>query len=99
MRLPEMDDVLHEKYHCETVDQFRELIRVVLQRRLEYLQRQSAREQVLGLIAASGTWELPQDLLLRQARNTMARRVLEMRESGMAEEESKARQRLLERRR
>jgi trigger factor len=97
LRLPELDEVFLEKYHCKTVDQFRETIRIVLQRRLEYTQRQSIREQVLGLITASATWELPQDLLLRQARKTLARKVMEMREAGISEDEIKARQRMLER--
>src|SRR5262249_39705557 len=97
LRLPELDEVFLEKYHCKTVDQFRETIRIVLQRRLEYAQRRSIREQVLGLVTSSATWELPQDLLLRQARKTLARKVMEMREAGIGEDEIKARQRMLER--
>ena len=97
LRLPEIDEVFLEKYHSKTVDQFRERLRVTLDRRLEYSQRQSAREQVLNLITASATWELPQDLLMRQARKNLARREMEMRESGISEDEIKARQRLLER--
>src|ERR1051325_4768322 len=50
LRLPELDEKVLERFHCKTVDQFRETIRLVLDRRLEYNQRQSAREQVLGLI-------------------------------------------------
>ena len=97
LRLPELDELYLTKFNCKTPDQFRERLRVVLDRRLEYQQRQSAREQVLGTITASATWELPQDILQRQARKTMARRVMEMREQGMAEEEIKGRQRMLER--
>ena len=51
----------------------------------------------LGLVTASATWELPQELLQRQARKTLARRVMEMRESGVGEEEIKARERMLQR--
>ena len=97
LRLPDLDEQFLERFHCKTVDQFRESIRVVLERRLEYQQRQSAREQVLNLITASATWELPQDLLQRQARKTLARRVMEMRESGIGEEEIRARERMLQR--
>jgi trigger factor len=97
LRLPELDEAFLERFGVKTVDQLRESIRVVLDRRLEYSQRQSAREQVLGLITASATWELPQDLLMRQARKTLARRVMEMREAGIQEDEIKSRQRLLER--
>jgi trigger factor len=97
LRLPELDEHYLEKFQCKTVDQLRERLRVVLDRRLEYSQRQSAREQVLSLITASATWELPQDLLMRQARKTLARREMEMREAGIGEDEIKARQRMLER--
>jgi trigger factor len=78
------------------VDQLREQIRVLLRRRLEYTQRQSAREQVLGQIAAASEWELPKDLLIRQARKALNRRIMEMRDAGMTEEEIIGRQRLLE---
>lgn len=97
LRLPEIDEAFLERHECKTVDQFRERLRLILEYRLKYNQRQSAREQVLGLIAASSTWELPQDLLQRQARKTLARRVMEMREAGIGEEEIRARQRMLER--
>jgi len=97
LRLPELDEAFLEKYHSKTVDQLREKLFVALERRLEYSQRQSAREQVLGLITASATWELPQDMLMRQARKTLARRVMEMRESGMPEEEIQGRERMLQR--
>jgi trigger factor len=97
LRLPEIDEGFLERHDCKTVDEFRERLRLILQHRLMYRQRQSAREQVLSLIAASANWELPQDLLQRQARKTLARRVMEMRESGMPEEEIRGRQRMLER--
>jgi trigger factor len=97
LRLPELDEEFLSKYGCKSVDQFRERIRLALDNRLAYHQRQSAREQVLGRITASATWELPQDLLQRQARKTLARRVMEMRESGMGEDEIQGRQRMLQR--
>ena len=49
-----------------------EFVQTVLDRRLEYTQRQVARQQVLEKIAAGANWELPQDLLRRQARKTLA---------------------------
>jgi trigger factor len=93
--LPELTrEFLHE-FGVHTPEQLRERVRVLLQRRLEYLQRQSAREQVLAHIDEAARWELPQDLLARQARKALARRVMEMRSGGMSEEEIKARERLL----
>jgi trigger factor len=97
-RLPELTEAfLQEHMGVRTEDQLRERVRLMLERRLEYAQRQAARDQVMQQIAAASDWQLPQDLLLRQAKRALGRRVLEMRESGMAEDEIKSRQRLLER--
>jgi trigger factor len=97
MRLPEINEEFLQQFGAKTLDQLGEIIRINLERRLEYEQRQSAREQVLNQISASSTWQLPEDLLHRQARKSLARRVMEMREAGIGEEEIKARERILER--
>ncbi|HMF20197.1 MAG TPA: trigger factor, partial [Gemmataceae bacterium] len=89
----------HEFLHTfgvHSAEQLNEKVRGLLESRLEYQQRQSARDQVLAQIAASATWELPNDLLGRQARKAMARKVMEMREAGMSDEEIQGRQRLLQ---
>jgi len=97
LRMPELDEeFLESKFGVRTTDQLRERVRVMLERRLEYQQRNSAREQVLELITASADWDLPRDLLLRQARKSFARRVMEMQEAGLSEEEIRARSRMLE---
>lgn len=96
MKLPELThDFLH-LFGVHNIEQFREKVRGLLESRLEYQQRQSARQQVLELITTAGKWELPQDMLMRQARKALARRVMEMQEAGMSETEIRARQRLLE---
>ncbi|MCI0699659.1 MAG: trigger factor, partial [Planctomycetia bacterium] len=96
-RPPELTrDLLEEAFGVSTPEAFDELVRSVLERRLEYTQRQAARKQVLEQIASAATWELPQDMLRRQARKTFARRVMEMRNSGMSEEQIAGRRRLLE---
>jgi trigger factor len=96
VRLPEVTPHLLERFGVHSREQLRELIRVSLERRLEYAQRQSARTQVLEQLAGDANWELPQDLLRRQARRTLQRRVLEMRNAGMSDEEIAGRQRLLQ---
>jgi trigger factor len=96
LRLPELThDFLHT-LGVHSQEHLREQIRVLLDRRLEYPQRQSAREQVLAQIASASGWELPRDLLMRQARKHLARKVMEMQEAGMSEEEIRGRQRLLQ---
>jgi trigger factor len=97
MRLPDLTHEFLHRFGVHSEEQFREMIRVLLERRLEYQQRQAAREQVLEQIAGAANWELPRDLLMRQARKALARRVMEMQEAGMSQEEINGRRRLLER--
>jgi len=95
-RLPEVTHELCHQFGVHSQEQLRELIRVVLQRRLEYQQRQSARQQVLQHIASASSWDLPQDLLKRQARSAFNRRIMEMRSAGISEQEIVGRARMLQ---
>ncbi|MGH7223866.1 MAG: trigger factor [Gemmataceae bacterium] len=94
--LPELTHEFLHRFSVHSPEQLRELIQVILQRRLEYQQRQSARKQVMERITAASTWELPIDLLRRQAHRAMGRQIMEMRADGISEEEIKGRRRLLE---
>jgi len=96
VRLPELTaDVLGE-FGVRTPDQFNELVRTRLERYMEYTQRSVARAEVLKVLAGGQNFELPQDLLKKQIRKTLARRVMEMKSSGMTDEEIAGRRRLLE---
>jgi len=97
VRQPELTrDLLEEVFGVSTPESLKEFVRTVLERRLEYTQRQAARQQVLEKIASAATWDLPQDMLRRQARKTLARKVMEMKNAGMSDEQIKGRRRLLE---
>jgi trigger factor len=96
LRPPELTEDFLTRFGVRTPEQLRERIRVILGRRLEYTQREVARQQVLEHIAAASTWELPTDLLQRQARKALARKIMDMRATGIPEEEIVARQRLLQ---
>jgi trigger factor len=96
LRLPEKTPEFLEAFGVHSAEQFRELLRVMLERNLEHQQRRAARAQVAQQIAASSKWELPEDLLLRQARSALARRVMEMKSDGISEEEIAKQRRLLE---
>ncbi len=94
--LPELTrDYLH-KFGVHTPEQFHELMRVQLQHRLEYVQRQRARAQVMEKLAGSVNWELPEELLQRQAHRAINRRIMEMRSEGISEQEILGRRRLLQ---
>ena len=94
--LPELTHEFLHTFGVHSPEQLRELVGVLLQRRLEYQQRQSAREQVMMHIATTANWQLPEDLLRRQAHKALARRVMEMQADGISEQEIVARRRVLE---
>jgi trigger factor len=94
--LPELTHEFLHTFGVHSPEQLRELLQVVLDRRLEHQQRQAARKQVMDLITAATSWELPPDLLRRQAHRAMARKIMEMRADGISDEEIQARRRLLE---
>jgi len=97
IRQPELTpELLEDAFGVSTPESLREFVKTVLERRLEYTQRQVARQQVLEQIGAAATWELPQDMLRRQVRKTLSRKVMEMKNSGMSDEQIKGRRRLLE---
>lgn len=97
VRQPELTrELLEEVFGVSTPESLKEFVKTVLERRLEYTQRQAARKQVLEQIAAAATWDLPQDMLRRQARKTLARKVMEMKNAGMSDEQIKGRRRMLE---
>jgi trigger factor len=96
VKLPELTHELCHQFGVHSEEQFKELIKVVLERRLEYQQRQSARQQVLAQIGDASKWDLPRDLLTRQARSALNRRVMEMRSAGMSDDEISAQMRLLQ---
>ncbi|GIW79192.1 MAG: trigger factor [Gemmatales bacterium] len=94
LRLPEGEEAYRE-LGAQNQEEFRSFVRAFLERRLKYVQRRSAREQVLEKIGEAAQWELPRDLLARQARHAMNRHVAEMRSAGMSDEEIENRLRLL----
>jgi len=96
VRMPELTHEFLHTFNVHTPEQLRELVQVILQRRLEYQQRQSIRQQVLEHIAAAATWQLPEDLLLRQSRRALQRRVMEMKADGISDDEISSRMRLLQ---
>lgn len=96
IRPPEVTEVLLSQFGVATEDQLKELIRAVLERRLEYLQRQAARNQVIALVAEKALTDLPHDLLLRQSRQALRRKAIEMQSAGMTQDEVNGKLRLMQ---
>ena len=59
-------------------------VRKEIERQLKYQQQQRVRQQITGQLTVAATWELPQDLLRRQARRELDRAVMELQSSGFS---------------
>ena len=57
---------------------------------MQYEQQQRAREQVLAALTVAADWDLPPEMLRRQARRELERSVLELRRSGFSDAEIRA---------
>ncbi|HVU86122.1 MAG TPA: trigger factor [Pirellulales bacterium] len=70
--------------------ELRDAVKEQLERRLQYEQQRRAREQVLAALTVAANWDLPPELLRRQARRELERSVLELRRSGFSDSEIRA---------
>jgi trigger factor len=71
----------------EDENALRAFARQDMERRLQYHQRKYIRQQITELLTAEADWELPPDLLRRQARRELDRVTMEMQSSGFTADE------------
>ena len=87
MDLPELTPTFLDRIGgFEDEDDLREAVRRELERQLAYYQQQHIRRQIAAQLTQSADWELPPQLLRRQASRELERAVLELRASGFTEE-------------
>src|SRR5262249_16481758 len=95
-----MPDLTHENldttFGVRREASLRELVGVLLQRRLEYAQRESARYQVMQYIVSTANLDLPEEMLLRHARKALIRRSMEMQAEGIPDDEIEMRLRMMQ---
>lgn len=91
LELPELDkEFLQRLGGFESADELRELVQRDLERQLTYHQERQIRRQISSLLTESADWELPPDLLRRQARRELERAVMELQSAGFGEEQIRA---------
>lgn len=91
LELPEMDEAFLSRLGAfESESDLREAVQRDLERQLTYHQERQIRRQITSLLTESADWELPPDLLRRQARRELERAVMELQSSGFGEEEIRA---------
>ena len=96
LEMPELNaELLDELGGFELEADLRDAIKDMLQRRLDYQQRQRAREQITAALTVAADWELPPELLQRQSQRELQRAVMELRSSGFGEDEIRAHENVL----
>lgn len=81
--LPELtSSYLRELGDFESREDFEQFVRSSLERQVVYRQEQDLRKQIVAALTETASWELPPDLVRRQTRREVERKVLEMRRSG-----------------
>jgi len=92
LRLPEnMDNVL-EQVGFETEDLLKDALKGVMQDRNESLQRQALRSNLMDQLIAATPFELPRDLVNRQVRDTLRKRMMDLKAAGLEEWQIRARE-------
>jgi trigger factor len=91
-KLPELDDGFLDRiggFHDEA--ELRQEVRKELERQLKFQQQRMVRQQITGLLTVAANWELPKELLKRQARRELERYVMELQASGFTPDQINAR--------
>ena len=92
LQLPELNEVFWDRLGFENESELRMVIRGNLERQSLYDQRQLVREQVIEKLTESASWELPEDMVLRQVENALRRQILEMQQAGFTTQEIRSRE-------
>lgn len=90
--LPELTSEFLGSIGVEDADELNVQIRSMLERQVQYEQRQATRRQILDKITESADWELPEKLVRKQVENALRREILEMQQAGFTTQQIRARE-------
>jgi len=62
-------------------------VRKEMERQLKFFQQKRSRQQITAQLTVTATWDLPQDLLRRQARRELDRALMELQSSGFSNDQ------------
>lgn len=92
LRLPEVDNAFLSGLGFDTEGELRDALREILERRLKIQQRQAVRREILAQLIKETPFDLPNDLVSRQERDTLRRLILDLRQEGLTDTEIRARE-------
>ena len=92
-KLPELSQAFLEKIGgFKDEGELRAEVRKELERQLKYYQQRQVREQITSQLTITATWDLPKELLRKQARRELERAVMELQSAGFSDEAIRAHQ-------
>ena len=92
LRLPEVNETFLRGIGFDSEAELTEALRGVLERRLQYQQRQFIRRSILDQLLKETNFDLPGDLVARQEKSTLHRQVAEMHQAGLSDADIRARE-------
>ncbi len=92
LRLPEVNRQFLSDLGFDSEEELRETLKGILERRLEFQKRDAVRENIIDQLVAGTPIDLPADLVSRQEKATLRRRVHELQQSGLNPNDIKARE-------
>ncbi len=91
LELPELNKAFLDRIGgFENEADLRGAVREEMERQLSYYQQRQVRQQITAMLTESANWELPQDLLRRQARRELERAVMELQSAGFGNDQIQA---------
>ncbi|MFM7593522.1 MAG: trigger factor [Isosphaeraceae bacterium] len=92
LRPPEHMELVLERVGFETEDQLKEALKGVIEERDKSLERQAVRSNLMDQLIAATPFDLPRDLVNRQVRDTLRKRMMDLRDAGLEEWQIRARE-------
>lgn len=86
-KLPELNADFYSMFGAGDEGELRDVVRLILEQRLKFAQSRQARDQVVNSLIESTQFELPPELLRRQAERTFRRELVELRSAGYDDKE------------
>ncbi len=92
LRLPEVNSNFLSNIGFDRIEELRDALREILERRLKTQQHQAVRHEILNQLLAATPFDLPPDLVKRQEKDTIRRLIVSLRKDGLSDQEIKARE-------
>lgn len=86
-----VDDTFLQAYGIGDLGELRDLVRTSLEIKFRQTQNEALVKQIVEQLLAKAQWDLPRDMLRRQATRAMQRRIVEYQSAGFSEDEIRGR--------